>query len=134
MNLFLKTGEPLPDLGCASSIVQLGDFFFFSGQNGKGDTFDDQCLSCLYSIQEALHEFDLRLDHVINLNVYLTDLSLKSDFVRIFNNFVEAPYPAMTIVEVSALEHDAMICISGNGVNTLRYEHKMDEAYCDDCD
>ncbi|MCF0246816.1 MAG: RidA family protein [Ileibacterium sp.] len=134
MNTFLKTGDRQPGYDCISSIVQLGDFFYFSGQTGSGSAFHDQCVSACYNIQDVLHEFDLRFDHILKFTVYLTDLHLKDEFLRVFENFVEAPYPSMTIVEVSRLENDAMICIDGMGVNTLRHERSMEDAYCEDCD
>lgn len=133
MNTFLKTGDRQPGTDCVSSIVQLGDFFYLSGQNGWGESFREQCINCLYTIQEVLKEFDLRFDHVLKFTVYLTDYQLQDEFLSVFSNFVEAPYPAVTIVEVSGLG-ESMVCVDGMGVNTLRHERSMNEAYCEDCD
>lgn len=134
MNLFLKTGERQEGIDCASNFVQLGDFFYLSGQLGSGYTFHDQCISACYAIQDVLAQFDLRFDHVLKFTVYLTDIQLKDDFLRVFDNFADAPYPAMTIVESPHLPEEAMICIDGCGVNTLRHERSMENAYCEDCD
>lgn len=133
MNVFLKVGDSQPDQNCISSIVQLGDFFFVSGQIGTGQTFQEQALTAIYRMIEVLKDLDLRLDHVVKFNVYLTDLSLKDEFLSIYSNFVEAPYPAMSILEVSALDNDSMIMIEGQGVNTLRHERKMKMEDCPDC-
>lgn len=133
MNTFLKTGDRQPGTDCVSSIVQLGDFFYFSGQRGWGDSFRDQCINACYTVSDVLQEFDLRFDHVLKFTVYLTDYSMADEFLSVFSNFVEAPYPAVTIVEVSGLD-DSMVCIEGCGVNTLRHERSMNEAYCEDCD
>lgn len=135
MNTFLKSGDQQEGYDCISQIVQLGDFFYFSGQCGWGRTFHEQCVNACYQVQEVLYEFDLRFDHVLSFTVYLTDISLKEEFLSVFTNFLEAPYPSATIVEVSALDtEDAMICIAGSGVNTLRHERSMKDAYCEDCD
>lgn len=134
MNMFLKTGDLQEGTNCVSSIVQLGDFFYFSGQTGQGLTFRDQCIQACYKVQDVLREFDLRFDHVLNFTIYLTDLSNRNEFYTVFSNFVEPPYPALTLVEVKGLDEDSMICIAGNGVNTLRHERNMNEAYCEDCD
>lgn len=134
MNLFLKTGDLQDGMSCVSSIVQLGDFFYLSGQLGKGTTFHDQCVSVCYKITDVLHEFDMRFDHVLKFTVYLVDIDLKDDFLRVFENFVDQPYPAMTIVESPRLPDEAMICIEGCGVNTRRHEKSMSDAYCEDCD
>lgn len=134
MNLFLKTGDRLPDYDCISSIVQLGDFFYLSGHLGKGETFHDQCISACYALTDTLSEFNLRFDHVLKFTVYLTDIEMEDEFLSVFENFVDQPYPTMTIVESPHLPRDAQICIEGCGVNTLRHERAMNNAYCEDCD
>lgn len=134
MNTFLKTGDRQKGMDCVSSIVQLGDFFYVSGQRGEGFTFADQCIDACYKFQDALHEFDLRFDHVLKFTVYLSDILLEDEFLSVFSNFVEAPYPALTIIEVAGPGKDSMVCLEGCGINTLRHEHSMKEAYCEDCD
>lgn len=134
MNTFLKTGDRQPGCDCISSIVQVGDFFYFSGQLGNGYTFHDQCINALYCVKDVLHEFNLRFDHVLKFTVFLVDIQMEKEFLNIFSNFVEAPFPSMTIVEVSALPGQSMVCIEGAGINTLRHERSMEDAYCEDCD
>lgn len=134
MNMFIKTGERQPGIDCASSIVQLGDFFYLSGQLGKGETFQEQCINCCYAISDVLDEFSLRFDHVLKFTVYLDDISLKDEFLKVFHNFVDLPYPAMTIVESPHLPEGSMICMDGCGVNTLRHENAMNPSYCEDCE
>lgn len=134
MNLFLKTGDRQPGYDCISSIVQLGDFFYLSGQTGKGETFRDQAISACYAISDALSEFKLRFDHVLKFTVYLTNIEFEDEFLSVFENFVDQPYPVMTIVESPHLPGGSMICIEGCGVNTLRHERSMNDAYCEDCD
>lgn len=134
MNLFLKTGDRQPGYDCISSIVQLGDFFYLSGQLGQGDSFHDQCVSACYAVTDVLSEFSLRFDHILKFTVYLTDIELADDFLSVFQNFVDQPYPVMTIVESLHLPGNSMVCIEGCGVNTLRHERSMNNAYCEDCD
>lgn len=134
MNTFLKTGEPRTDLGHVSSIVQLGDFFYISGVCGEGATLQEQAVSALFGMQDVLRQFNLRLDHVLKFNVCLQDLEDQEEFMKVFANFTEAPYPAMSLMEVSRLPGDARVMIDGQGVNTLRHEISMQEAYCEDCD
>ncbi|MDO4663421.1 MAG: RidA family protein [Erysipelotrichaceae bacterium] len=134
MNLFLKTGEHQEGYDCVSSIVQLGDFFYLSGQLGHGATFREQCIDACYRLSDALAQFDLRFDHVLKFTVYLTDIEMKDEFLSVFANFADQPYPTMTIVESPHLPDQAMICIDGCGVNTLRHERSMNKAYCEDCD
>jgi 2-iminobutanoate/2-iminopropanoate deaminase len=134
MNTFLKAGERQEHMDCVSSFVQLRDFFYVSGQLGEGDTFRDQCVHACFKVKEILHDFDLRFDHILKFTVYLTDIEMQDTFLDVFANFADQPYPAVTIVEVSRLAHDSMVCIEGSGINTLRHERSMEEAYCEDCD
>jgi 2-iminobutanoate/2-iminopropanoate deaminase len=134
MNIFLKVGDSQPDQGCISNIVQLGDFFYVSAQCGTGKTFQEQALTAIYRIIEVLKDLDLRFDHVVKFTVYLSDIEMRSEFLSIYSNFVEAPYPAMSIVEVSALPEHSMIAIEACGVNTLRHERKMKMEDCPDCE
>lgn len=134
MNLFLKTGEGQKNMDCVSSIVQLGDFFYLSGQLGEGPTFREQAISACYALTDVLGQFNLRFDHVLKFTVYLSDIDFRDEFLSVFENFVDQPYPAMTIVESPRLPEYSMICIEGCGVNTLRHERSMQDAYCEDCD
>lgn len=133
MNTFLKTGEPKEDLNSVSTLVQLGDFFYVSGVTGSGSTIQEQAVSAMYGLKDVLHQFNLRLDHVLKFNVYLQDLEDQDEFMKVFENFTEAPYPALSIMEVSRLPHDARVMVDGQGVNTLRHEISMQESYCEDC-
>lgn len=134
MNAFLKTGERCLDNDCASTIVQLGDFFYTSLVCGEGGSLHDQCLDACYKMQDILSEFRLRMDHVLKFNVYLQDLHDKQDFLDVFDNFLEAPYPAVSIIGVNDLGQDVMVAMDAQGVNTLRHERSMEEAVCEDCD
>lgn len=134
MNIFLKIGDSVPRDECISEIVQLGDFVYMSAQTGRGQTFQEQCVTACYRVIDVLKDLDLRMDHLVKYTVYLTDITLREEFLSVFKNFVEAPYPAMTIVEVSGLENNAMVAIEGMGVNTLRHEKTMQSSNCSDCD
>ncbi|WP_302616719.1 RidA family protein [uncultured Dubosiella sp.] len=113
MNIFLKIGDSVPRDECISEIVQLGDFVYMSAQTGRGQTFQEQCVTACYRVIDVLKDLDLRMDHLVKYTVYLTDITLREEFLSVFKNFVEAPYPAMTIVEVSGLENNAMVAIEG---------------------
>ena len=134
MNLFLKTGERQSGYDCVSSIVQLGDFFYVSGQLGQGETFHEQCVNACYALKDVLEQFDLRFDHILKFTVYLTDIDMEDEFLSVFENFIDPPFPTLTVVESPRLPQGSMICIDGCGVNTLRHERSMNNAYCEDCD
>lgn len=130
MNIFLNSGSLQEHEDCVSSIVQLGDFVYMSAQLGKGDTMIDQAVSVCNEIVEVLSEFELRFDHLVKFTVYLTDLNNKEAFLKVFRSYIEKPYPAVSFVEVQALEHGAMVAVEGLGVNTLRIERASRESSC----
>lgn len=133
MNIFLKVGDSRSNDEPISQIVQLGDFFYVSGQPGTGQTFQEQALTSIYRVIEVLKDLDLKFYHIVKFTVYLSDITMKSEFLSIYANFVEPPYPAMTIIEAARLPEDTMIVIEGQGVNTLRHEKKMKMEDCPEC-
>lgn len=122
MNVFLNSGSLQENEDCVSSIVQLGDFFYLSAQLGKGDSITEQAVSVCNEIVEVLSEFDLRFDHVVKFTVYLKNLKDKEEFLSVFKNYLEKPFPAVSFVGVNDLDNGAMIAVEGQGINTLRHE------------
>lgn len=122
MNVFLNSGSLQENEDCVSSIVQLGDFFYLSAQLGKGDSITEQAVSVCNEIVEVLSEFDLRFDHVVKFTVYLKNLKDKEEFLSVFKNYLEKPFPAVSFVGINDLDDGAMIAVEGQGINTLRHE------------
>lgn len=134
MNIFLKSAGKQQGNDYASSLVQLGDFFYLSGQTGSGSTIEEQTITAVNQVIDVLSNFDLQMYHVVKFTIYLSDIKNKDAFLSVFKNFIEEPYAACTIVEVSHLDNDALVCIEGLGVNTLRHEQSMQESSCShDC-
>ena len=107
MNIFLKSAGKQEGTSCVSNMVQLGDFFYLSGQTGLGESIQEQTITAIED---------------------------KEAFLNTFKNFVDEPFPACTIVEVSNLADNATVCIEGLGVNTLRHEEQMQQSSCShDC-
>lgn len=134
MNPFLNSAGLQKNSNCISSAVSLGDFVYVSAQTGQGDTMDEQAFSAINNLLDVVSEFGIEMRHIVKFTVYLTDITKKDEFLNVYSKFIEAPYPACTIVEVSRLENDAMIAIEGFGMNTTRYEKAQRESSCShDC-
>lgn len=134
MNVFLNSGGLQDNESCISKIVQLGDFVYMSAQLGEGDNMVEQTISACNKVVEALNEFDLRFDHIVKYTVYLKNLEEKDHFLSVFENFIEQPYPAVSIIGVDNLENGAMVAIEGFGINTLRHEQSHKDHGCgQDC-
>jgi len=93
-----------------------------------------QTITAINKVIDVLSNYGLQLHHVVKFTVYLKNIEDKEAFLNTFKNFVDEPFPACTIVEVSNLADNARVCIEGLGVNTLRHEEQMQQSSCShDC-
>lgn len=87
-----------------SSGIETESYVFVSGQGGLkdgklvGDDLESQTVQTMENIREVLQAAGLDLDHIVKVNVYLTDRSLYGEFNRVYDRFFEAPYPSRTTV------------------------------------
>lgn len=130
MNSFLNSTGVQNETTCVSKAVSLGDFVYVSAQTGEGETIEEQTMTACNKVIDAIEDFGLQMYHLVKFTVYLKDIRLKDAFLKTFQNFVEAPYPACSIVQVSGLDHDSLVSIEALGVNTLRYENHQKESAC----
>ncbi len=101
-----------------SQAIQLGNLVFVSGQAGVGDDgnivgprdFEQQADRAFRNLERALEAAGSSLAHVAKVTIYLTSMDNFARVVELRRTWFRAPYPADTIVEVSALySPDAMI-------------------------
>jgi 2-iminobutanoate/2-iminopropanoate deaminase len=101
-----------------SQAIRAGGFLFVSGQAGYGDDgaivgkgdFCRQADQAFRNLQRALTAGGSSLDRVVKVTIFLTSMSHFSKVVELRRKWFSAPYPADTIVEISALySPDAMI-------------------------
>ena len=94
-----------------SQAVQAGNLIFVSGQAaldeagkivGVGD-FDAQAERAFENLRAVLQAGGSALDRVVKVNIYLTDMSHFPKIVALREKYFSHPYPADTIVEISAL-------------------------------
>lgn len=90
---------------------RIGDVLILSGQVavdsnmdvvGAGD-FDAQAVQVLENIQTILEANGSKLDNIIKVTIYLTDIAHLSSIVELRAKYFTPPYPASTMIEVSAL-------------------------------
>lgn len=91
---------------------RVGDLVFLSGQVavgadqsevvGAGD-FDAQAEQVFRNIEQALTAGGSSLSNVIKVTIYLTDMANLPKIVELRKKWFTEPYPASTMVEVSAL-------------------------------
>ncbi len=94
-----------------SQAMRVGDLVFVSGQAaideagsivGAGD-FDAQAEQTFRNVARVLDAAGSGLEHVVKVTIYLTDMANFGKIVELRRRWFSPPYPADTIVEVSAL-------------------------------
>ncbi len=108
-----------------SQAIRAGGLIFVSGQAGVGDDgaivapgdFDRQADQAFRNLRRALEAADSGLDRIAKVTIYLTSMRHFPRIVELRRKWFRAPYPADTIVEVSALySPDALIEIEAIAV------------------
>lgn len=101
-----------------SQAIRAGGLVYVSGQAGVGDDgaivgaddFDAQAEQAFRNLRRALEAGGSDLRHVIKVTIFLTSMANFGKIVELRRRWFAPPYPADTIVEVSALySPDAMI-------------------------
>ena len=100
-----------------SQAIRAGGLVFVSGQAGVGDDgaivgpdFDRQADQAFRNLERALKAAGSGLDRIAKVTIYLTSMAHFPKIVELRRKWFSPPYPADTIVEVSALySPEAMI-------------------------
>lgn len=101
-----------------SQAIRVGGLLFVSGQAGYGEDgtivsksdFDLQADLAFRNLERALVAGGSGLDRVVKVTIFLTSMSYFPKIVELRRKWFSEPYPADTIVEISALySPDAMI-------------------------
>lgn len=111
-----------------SQGIKFGNLLFISGQAGAGDDgkiveggFRAQGEQAFANLRRALEAGGSRLDDVVKVTIFVTDMGHFNDVVELRRQFFTAPYPADTIAEIKALydpkamiEIEAIAAVSGS--------------------
>lgn len=90
---------------------RVGELLFLSGQaaiDDQGaivgaDDFDAQIVQTFANIDNVLKAGGSNRNNIVKVTIYLTDMSNLSKIIEARQKYFTAPYPADTLVEVSAL-------------------------------
>jgi 2-iminobutanoate/2-iminopropanoate deaminase len=125
MNIERITTQPDPyEPFLLSQGIRAGDLLFISGQAGYGDDgrivegdFRAQGEQAFSNLSRALVAGGSNLEGVVKVTIFLTDMGNFNQVVELRRKYFSEPYPADSIVEVSALyTPDAMIEIEAVAV------------------
>jgi len=107
-----STGLPFSD------GYRAGDLLFSAGQIGWDGTqlvkgFDEQVRLSLTNLQAALAGHGARVDQLVKVTIFLTDMSRFPRVNELYGDFVGTHRPARTCVQVAALPRGAEFEVEG---------------------
>ncbi len=116
MQIIFTEKAPKP-IGPYSQAVKYENLIFISGQIAidpktnqfVGGDIKTQTKIILENIKAILEEAGLNLNHVVKTTIFLSDLSLFSDFNEVYEEYFNQHKPARSTVEVRRLPKDALI-------------------------
>lgn len=96
-------------IGPYSGAVLTEDYIFVSGKIGRGGGFEAETNTALDAVESELQRAGASLADLVSVTVYLTDMQNYAKFNEIYGSRVPLPYPARTVVAVSALPANALV-------------------------
>ena len=104
-------------IGAYSQANVAGDFVFISGQiplvpetmEMVSGSIDRQVLQVVSNLRAVCHAAGGSLASVVKLTVYLIDISHVSYVNEVITQLFSEPYPARSVIEVSALPKGALV-------------------------
>lgn len=113
----IKTDNAPAAIGPYSQGISAGTWQFVSGQLGinpetgelVSDELADQARQALKNLQQIVMAGGYRLNQVVAVDVFLTDMANFSEFNKIYQEFFAEHRPARAVVGVSALPKNGRI-------------------------
>lgn len=107
----IQTSKAPAAIGPYSQAIVAEPFVFVSGQLGlspvtgnlAGPDITAQAAQALENLKNILVASDSDLNHIVSVDVYITDINDFSIFNNIYQHFFSDHRPARAVVEVSAL-------------------------------
>ena len=97
-----------------SLAVAAGDFVFLGLHRGFGDDFTTQFDNTMARLEKTLAEFDMKLEHLVKINVWLKDIQDVRVYEQLFRNyFEEGKYPARMGSTTGFIDDDCLLMIDG---------------------
>ncbi len=111
------TSPTASKVGPYSHAVRSGDLIYLSGQTpidpatGKlaEGGIQAQTAQCFANLRGVLQAAGLDLEHVIKVNVFLTDMGNFAAMNEVYAQQFQPPYPARTTIGVASLPLNAQI-------------------------
>lgn len=117
----IHTDEAPEAIGTYSQAIKVSDTVYLSGQIPldpasmtlvEGD-FRAQAVQVFKNLDAVCKAANGSLNHVVKLNIYLTDLSNFAIVNDVMSEFIQEPYPARAAIGVSELPKGSMVEADG---------------------
>jgi len=112
----IHTNNAPKAVGTYSQGVECQGVFYFSGQIGMcpetmelAEGVEAQLTRILSNIDALLDSENLRRENILKTTIFLTNLGDFSKVNQAYEGYFQAPYPARSCVEVSALPKGAEV-------------------------
>jgi reactive intermediate/imine deaminase len=117
----IHTDKAPQAIGTYSQAIKSGTTVYLSGQVPLvpetmlviSEDFSEQAHQVFKNIQAVCAAADGSINHLVKVNIFLTDLSNFATLNEIMSQYFKQPYPARAAVQVSALPKGVQIEIDG---------------------
>lgn len=117
----IHTDKAPQAIGTYSQAIKSGTTVYLSGQiplvpetmQVISEEFSEQAHQVFKNIQAVCAAADGSINHLVKVNIFLTDLSNFATLNEIMSQYFKQPYPARAAVQVSALPKGVQIEIDG---------------------
>jgi reactive intermediate/imine deaminase len=107
----IHTNDAPAAIGTYSQAVQVGDTMYISGQipldpstmDIVSGTIEQQIHRVFANLFAILQAASLNMDHIVKLNIYLTDMTHFPIVNEVMAHYFQEPYPARAAIGVAAL-------------------------------
>lgn len=101
---------------CNSPALALGDCFIISARHPRhpeGLSVGEQTRACLEEMKDLLAKAGLEMRFLLNVNLYVKDLSVMDEVNAVYGTYFTDIYPARNVICVSDIEDHADVMIEG---------------------
>lgn len=117
MKQVIRTKLAPQAIGTYSQAIKVANTVYLSGQIGLDPStmqlispeFSPQLQQIFKNIQAVVEAAGGNLSGIVKMTIYLTDLAHFDTLNQIMATLFEAPYPARTVIAVSALPKNALV-------------------------
>jgi 2-iminobutanoate/2-iminopropanoate deaminase len=104
----------LPTPFSYSQAVAAGDYVFLGLHRGWGDNFTAQFHDTFKYLKKTLAEFDLELNNLVKVNVWLKNIEDVRVYEKLFNQyFAKDKFPARMGATTQFVDEDILLMIDG---------------------